>query len=75
MKQSKHSAEKIYSAMDKIGGFVYQFYCFLYHVFKMDRGEEVFFEKLDDTAVDGGDVITLYQSKHSVKSRAVAYGL
>lgn len=68
MKQSKHSAEEIHTAMDKIGGFVYQFYCFLYHILTMERGEEVSFEKLDDTAIQSGNIITLFQAKHTVKS-------
>lgn len=60
MKQSKHSAEEIHTAMDKIGGFVYQFYYFLYLVLTMKRGEIVSFEKLDDAAVEKDDVNTLY---------------
>jgi len=53
--------------MDKIGGFVYQFYCFLYHVLTMNKGETVSFEKLDDTAVEAGNLITLYQAKHTIQ--------
>ena len=54
--------------MDKIGGFVYQFYYFLYHILTMERGEEVSFEKLDDAAIQSGNIITLFQAKHTVKS-------
>lgn len=66
-KVSKHSAEDQHAAMDKIGGFVYQFYCFLYHVLKMEKGEVVSFEKLDDAAIEKDGVITLYQAKHTIK--------
>lgn len=34
-----HTAEELHTAMDKIGGFTYQFYCFLLHLLKMERGE------------------------------------
>lgn len=70
MKQSKHSEEEIHTAMDKIGGFVYQFYYFLYLVLTMKRGEIVSFEKLDDAAVEKDDVNTLYQTKHTIKKGA-----
>ena len=53
--------------MEKIGGFVYQFYYFLYHILTMEKGEEVSFEKLDDAAVEKDDVNTLYQTKHTIK--------
>lgn len=36
-----HTAEEQHTAMDKIGGFVYQFYCFLYHVLTMKKGRYV----------------------------------
>lgn len=62
-----HTAEDQHIAMDKIGGFVYQFYCFLYHVLTMNKGEEVSFEKLDDAAVEAGNLITLYQAKHTIQ--------
>lgn len=62
-----HTAEEQHAAMDKIGGFVYQFYCFLYHVLTMNKGEEVSFEKLDDAAVAAGNLITLYQAKHTIQ--------
>lgn len=61
-----HTAEEQHAAMDKIGGFTYQFYCFLLHLLKMERGETVSFEKLDDAAIEKGNLITLYQAKHSV---------
>lgn len=68
MAQKKlHTAEERHTAMDKIGGFSYQFYCFLLHLLKMERGETVSFEKLDDTAIEKGSLITLYQAKHSVQ--------
>lgn len=62
-----YTAEEQHTAMDKIGGFVYQFYCFLYHVLTMNKGEVVSFEKLDDTAVETGNLITLYQAKHTIR--------
>lgn len=66
-KEKPHTAEEVHSAMDKIGGFTYQFYCFLLHLLTMDRGETVSFEKLDDAAIEKGNLITLYQAKHSVQ--------
>lgn len=65
-----HTAEEQHTAMDKIGGFVYQFYCFLYHVLTMKKGEEVSFENLDDAAVENGNLITLYQAKHTIRVEA-----
>ena len=62
-----HTEEEQHTAMDKIGGFVYQFYCFLYHVLTMNKGEVVSFEKLDDAAVEAGNLITLYQAKHTIQ--------
>lgn len=68
MAQKKlHTAEEQHAAMDKIGGFTYQFYCFLLHLLKMERGETVSFEKLDDAAIEKGNLITLYQAKHSIQ--------
>lgn len=65
-KKEFHTAEEMHTAMDKIGGFTYQFYCFLSHLLKMRHGETVSFEKLDDVAVEKGYLIALYQTKHSV---------
>ncbi len=65
-----HTAEEQHTAMDKIGGFVYQFYYFLYLLLGMEEGEEVSFEKLDDAAVENGDNISLVQVKHTVKVTA-----
>lgn len=62
-----HTAEEQFTAMDKIGGFIYQFHCFLYHVLTMNKGEVVSFEKLDDAAVEAGNLITLYQAKHTIQ--------
>lgn len=62
-----HTAEELHTAMDKIGGFTYQFYCFLLHLLKMERGETVSFEKLDDAAIEKGNLVTLYQAKHSIQ--------
>lgn len=65
-----HTAEEQHTAMDKIGGFVYQFYYFLYLLLRMEEGEEVSFEKLDDAAVENGKSISLVQVKHTVKVNA-----
>ena len=62
-----YTVEEQHTAMDKIGGFVYQFYCFLYYVLTMNKGEVVSFEKLDDAAVEAGNLITLYQAKHTIR--------
>lgn len=62
-----HTAEELHTAMDKIGGFVYQFYYFLYLLLEMREGEEVSFEKLDDAAVENGDIISMVQVKHTKK--------
>lgn len=62
-----YTTEDKHTAMDKVGGFTYQFYCFLYHLLTMNRGEEVSFEKWDDAAVDKGNMITMLQAKHTVK--------
>lgn len=66
-KNRLHTVEETHAAMDKIGGFTYQFYCFLLHLLKMERGETVSYEKLDDAAIEKGNLITLYQAKHSVQ--------
>ena len=66
-KKKLYTVEEQHTAMDKIGGFVYQFYCFLYHVLTMNKGETVSFEKLDDAAVEAGNLITLYQAKHTIQ--------
>ena len=62
-----HTADEQHTAMDKIGGFVYQFYYFLYLLLRIEEGEEVSFEKLDDAAVESGESISLVQVKHTVK--------
>ena len=69
-KKRLHTAEETHAAMDKIGGFTYQFFCFLFHLLKMERGETVSFEKLDDAAIEKGNLITLYQAKHSTQVNA-----
>lgn len=70
MSKTKYTAEEQHTAMDKIGGFVYQFYYFLYLLLRMEEGEEVSFEKLDDVAVESGESISLVQVKHTVKVNA-----
>lgn len=70
MSKKKYTEEEQHTAMDKIGGFVYQFYYFLYLLLRMEEGEAVSFEKLDDTAVESGERISLVQVKHTVKVSA-----
>lgn len=65
-----HTAEELHTAMDKIGGFVYQFYYFLYLLLNMKEGEEVSFEKLDDAAVEKGKNISMVQVKHTMRVNA-----
>ena len=62
-----NSAEQQHTAMDKVAGFTYQFYCFLYHLLSMKRGEMVSFEKWDDAAVEKGNLVTMLQTKHTIK--------
>lgn len=62
-----HSVEEQHAAMDKVAGFTYQFYCFLYCLLTMERGETVSFEKWDDAAVEKGNLVTMLQAKHTIK--------
>lgn len=61
------TAEEQHTAMDKVAGFTYQFFCFLYHLLSMKPGEVVSFEKWDDATVEKGNFVTMYQSKHTVR--------
>lgn len=61
------TAEEQHTAMDKVAGFTYQFFCFLYHLLSMKPGEVVSFEKWDDATVEKGNLVTMYQSKHTVR--------
>ncbi len=70
MSKKKYTEEEQHTAMDKIAGFVYQFYYFLYHLLVMKKGEIVSFEKLDDAAIEKDDYITLYQAKNTVQVTA-----
>lgn len=67
MNNALNSAEQQHTAMDKVAGFTYQFYCFLFHLLSMKRGEVVSFEKWDDAAVEKGNLVTMFQSKHTEK--------
>ena len=69
MRETKelYTTEDKHTAIDKVAGFTYQFYCFLYHLLTMNRGEVVSFEKWDDAAIDKGNMITMLQAKHTVK--------
>lgn len=62
-----HSVEERHAAMDKVAGFTYQFYCFLFCLLTMERGETVSFEKWDDAAVEKGNLVTMLQAKHTIK--------
>lgn len=62
-----YTVEEQHTAMDKVAGFTYQFYCFLHCLLTMKRGEEVSFEKWDDAAVKKGNFITMLQAKHTIK--------
>ena len=62
-----HSVEEQHTAMDKVAGFTYQFYCFLHCLLTMKRGEVVSFEKWDDAAVEKGNLVTMLQTKHTIK--------
>lgn len=68
MAQKKlYTAEEQHAAMDKIGGFVYQFYYFLYLLLRMEEGDRVSFEKLDDASIENEMCISLVQVKHTIK--------
>ena len=62
-----NTIEQQHTAMDKVAGFTYQFYCFLHCLLTMKRGEVVSFEKWDDAAVEKGNLVTMLQAKHTVK--------
>ena len=66
-KRDIYTEEEQHTAMDKVAGFTYQFYCFLYCLLTMERGEVVSFEKWDDAAVEKGNLVTMLQAKHTVK--------
>lgn len=69
-KRDIYTEEEQHTAMDKVAGFTYQFYCFLYCLLTMERGEVVSFEKWDDAAVEKGNLVTMFQAKHTVKAGA-----
>lgn len=66
--KTQRTEEEKREAMDKIGGFTYQFYCFLYNLLTMKDGDKVWFEKWDDAAIENGKLFTLFQAKHTVKA-------
>lgn len=55
-----------------IAGFVYQIFYFLYRLLKIQDGETVSLEKIDDVGAEGGGMQTYYQLKHSINSRPSA---
>ena len=59
--KAQRTEEEKREAMDKIGGFTYQFYCFLYNLLTMKDGDRVWFEKWDDAAIENGKLFTLFQ--------------
>ena len=65
-----YTPEEKHAAMDKIEGFVYQFYYFLY-LLLTDKEGTVSFEKLDDAAVENKTCIKMIQAKHTVRVNAV----
>lgn len=56
--------------MDKIAGFVYQFYYFLYLLLTNNKEGTVSFEKLDDAAIEKGTCIKMIQAKHTIRVNA-----
>ena len=66
--KAQRTEEEKREAMDKIGGFTYQFYCFLYNLLTMKDGDRVWFEKWDDAAIENGKLFTLFQAKHTIKA-------
>ena len=55
-----------------IAGFVYQIFYFLYRLLKIQDGETVSLEKIDDVGAEGGGMQTYYQLKHSINSKPSA---
>lgn len=74
MKQDEkilQSEEGEHTAMGVIAGYYFQFYFFLYKVLTMECGTIVSFEKLDDTATEEAQAITLFQVKHTIQAALV----
>ena len=63
--QDKHTAG------DKVVGFDYQFYYFMYLVLDLKHGDKIGFEVKDDVHIDMSNGITiLYQTKHTISTKA-----
>ena len=63
--QDKHTAR------DKVVGFDYQFYYFMYLVLDLRHGDKIGFEVKDDVHIDMSNGITiLYQAKHTISTKA-----
>lgn len=63
--QDKHTAR------DKVVGFDYQFYYFMYLVLDLRHGDKIGFEVKDDIHIDMSNGITiLYQAKHTISTKA-----
>lgn len=63
--QDKHTAA------DKVVGFDYQFYCFMYLALNLKHGDRIGFEVKDDVHIDlpNGTTI-LYQAKHTILTKS-----
>lgn len=63
--QDKHTAG------DKVVGFDYQFYYFMYLVLNLKHGDKIGFEVKDDVHIDMHNGTTiLYQAKHTISTKA-----
>lgn len=58
-----------YTALGPLVGFVYQVYYFLYCLLKIQDGETVSLEKIDDVGLETGEKRTYLQLKHSINSK------
>jgi len=56
-----------HSGIGSVAGFGYQDYYFLLHLLKMNSGESVSYEKIDDVALEDGESVTMFQLKHTIK--------
>lgn len=63
--QDKHTAG------DKVVGFDYQFYYFMYLALNLKHGDKIGFEVKDDVHIDMRNGVTiLYQAKHTISTKA-----
>ena len=60
-----------YIAGDKVVGFDYQFYYFMYLALNLKHGEKIGFEVKDDVHIDMSNGTTiLYQAKHTILTKS-----